>query len=805
MDKKNKQMKSLIIGFVLMMVLSVITHTVHANSKARIIKTGGVGMGIAVDLNRDGEISFDLDQPRVDNDGNIVEAKSAKDKTHPSLPYRFWINNNLDVVNDDAVIRLNLTSCKGKNNFVIGQEYEQQCEQWDEDPNKAGYTNTSQNRLSKIESYKDLEDFSPMIIKINPTVPMADSYWQLKIVGTSVNLFKGEWTNDSAHAYIYKQGDNTLDPDKQTVRGTAIEQVYSANKDGYFRLLKKGDKYKLTPEDINKFFDENGVGKFIFEGVDASDSACASNAAGCYIEINLFNKKDDKPLGVASTVHLDLHDIEDYYDLVTAGESAQKTGEYYQIEVGEDEFSDPVVITQLAAFHANYNNETVTTQRVRELNIYNGLFAPSDITKDYIIQTHGWRVLDSEKKSFSDTSFKRLYWSGYKGQMGALNWPTGWFDKPANVYSTLGLLTYVLGNERNYNISEIVARQVGVNLVDWLRVQKQTGSRIHAIAHSMGNVVISEAIRNSSGESLLSSYSASQSAIDAGSYDSNAPDISHKLQPIALTCLGDLGKDDVVDPESAWRCYNIDSFPDTPYDMPPDMYRYDLIVRDEFGNPELDASDNYIIRHGQTRKETMGAYIVPEGGEPGHYLAGIGTESRIINFYNSDDAALNAWEFNQLTKPDALQGDDWHYSNNYLDDLNTFNNCDPEFDGPCDEPELPLEVTSTFKEGDIDVPFKASTWFKILAHAIPARTKAVGQSNMLIVAGQALMSGFTDSNQDHSAPYYGYYAEKTITPLALTGQQRAAYWNEILSESLGLLKVSGDYTGLKNDIENVEQ
>ena len=57
--------------------------------------------------------------------------------------------------------------------------------------------------------------------------------------------------------------------------------------------------------------------------------------------------------------------------------------------------------------------------------------------------------------------------------------------------------------------------------------------------------------------------------------------------------------------------------------------------------------------------------------------------------------------------------------------------------------------------------------------------------------------GFTSSNQDHSAEFHGYYSE--ISPKGQgVPEQRASYWNTILTISLEL-DVSS-LTGLKNTI-----
>lgn len=752
-------------------LFNITTQAVGVGDRKADINFSSPPIVIAVDLNRDGKVDKDINQIKPED---ILAGKKANDATTPALPYRFWVNNDLDVVNNSGLIKWDDTNCNSYNTYNT-TEYRQKCEQWDEDPVDAGLTNTSPNKLNKIESYRDLEDFAPLLMYIVKGFNPDDYTLKLRAVGVSVNLFKSNWNDTDtqvAHEYIFE----TQKTIEQVQLANALQSA--SNPKGHFATLRSGAAgIKITQQIIDDYFDpDTGEARFIFEAIAPSPSGCKTNAENCYLEMEV-SKEDDETFNKSiSRVYMDIHDIKDFYELVKAGPSAQEVGGRYVVE---EEFGERI----LQAFHAEYNDEPVHTVPQKVLNIYDGLFTQQQITKDYVLQIHGWRMKDSEKTSFSETSFKRLYWSGYKGQMGALHWPTGWFDKPAYAYG-FGVLPYVLGNERNYDISEVVARRVGVNLVPWLSSKKQTGTNIHTIAHSMGNVVLSEALHYGAGGSLTS-YAASQAAIDAGSYDSGSPDINHLLQDTAFTsCLIDVLSNALIDPESAWRCYNLDSFPDTPFDMPPDMYRYDFIARTDIGEPETDTNGNFIIRHGQTTVGAMTPYPIPTDGltTPGHYFATIGSNVRIINLFNSQDLALNGWEFNQLTKPDFAQGETWHYTNTYLDALAEYNLCDPEFE-TCLIPELPEEVVAGFRRGNTVVPFNQATEFEILAHVIPARTLTLGQ---VLTHGEIRenpeMLGLTNSNQDHSAPYHGFYSEKSKK--IITAQQRAAYWNILLDRSI---------------------
>ena len=106
--------------------------------------------------------------------------------------------------------------------------------------------------------------------------------------------------------------------------------------------------------------------------------------------------------------------------------------------------------------------------------------------------------------------------------------------------------------------------------------------------------------------------------------------------------------------------------------------------------------------------------------------------------------------------------------------------------------------------GTDNIPYNELNKFDILAHAVPARTEPLGQESNVngevsLVVG---ITGYTNSNQDHSAPYHGYYSEFSVRDMGsdTKRQHRAKYWNSVLNTSVQL-KENIDYTGLKNSIQ----
>jgi len=161
-----------------------------------------------------------------------------------------------------------------------------------------------------------------------------------------------------------------------------------------------------------------------------------------------------------------------------------------------------------------------------------------------------------------------------------------------------------------------------------------------------------------------------------------------------------------------------------------------------------------------------------------------------------------------------VQGINWLYTNDYRKAYSEYETCidleaSDESIGTslCIEPadtvtdtqgvEAPIQVVSEFQKGGVAVPYSQDTAFEILAYTVPARTESLGQALMPTTTGEInfneSMGGFSNSNQDHSAPFHVYYSEISLeSPV----QQRAIYWKKVLSESLGF-KTDNNFTGLK--------
>lgn len=115
-------------------------------------------------------------------------------------------------------------------------------------------------------------------------------------------------------------------------------------------------------------------------------------------------------------------------------------------------------------------------------------------------------MTDPDRRTFSESFFKRLWWKGYKGRFASFAWPTYNSDDDVNVVVT--------SIPDHYNRSEYVAWKYGQALKGYVDSISK-GSK-HVAAHSMGNVVMASALKS---ELSVDSYMAMEAAIPAGCYD----------------------------------------------------------------------------------------------------------------------------------------------------------------------------------------------------------------------------------------------------------------------------------------------
>jgi hypothetical protein len=158
---------------------------------------------------------------------------------------------------------------------------------------------------------------------------------------------------------------------------------------------------------------------------------------------------------------------------------------------------------------------------------------PYDLSIDsampYILYVHGWNMQTWEKDRFAETAYKRLYWHGYQGRFGVYRWPTG------NGFAGISTVATNPTEKDNYDLSEYQAWQSAMALKSRLTaLDIQYPGQVYMLAHSMGNVVASEALRLAGTTNLVNTYVASQAALPAEMYDPTVLDYSFYYPPWVL-------------------------------------------------------------------------------------------------------------------------------------------------------------------------------------------------------------------------------------------------------------------------------
>ncbi len=245
-----------------------------------------------------------------------------------------------------------------------------------------------------------------------------------------------------------------------------------------------------------------------------------------------------------------------------------------------------------------------------------------------LVFVHGWRMQPWERRSFAETALKRLYWAGYKGRFALFSWPTEYMEVEGRINE---IVNAVVGNARNYDRSEFQARKVGrTKLAPWITERKAAWgcNHIDIMAHSMGNIVVCEALQ-AAGGAIVDDYFSCQSA-----------EIGHTLNAKA----GDFESPVKVDSENLGELtFDVEDYR-ADY-LGPNLYKERSPI-----NPRINSSES--------------------GGST--YHAGNGKKCiRFINCYNGTDRAMGILAAGQLTKPDVGYG--YEFRHDHLPGWTIFN------------------------------------------------------------------------------------------------------------------------------------
>lgn len=433
--------------------------------------------GLAVDFNRDGNITFDGD-----------------DDTSPENPFVFWVNNDADRTTtlDSYTIQ--------------------------DDLNPADFSGNLDWNQNTIASQRDLEDFARLWVKTGAhlsDIKSGNICVGLKWVDYSGNIGNSTTPAIKLFSAVQSSGNYLTN---STIAASQITGNY-ANATVNVDTSENATLVQPTTNDWDFILPtalfanisaNNTFVPMLFEGCRRGTGTLTmvllhNNGGGNFTELT------DTPTTTSiNDVSLDLRDVKELYERWTVGDGPTPGWLSTLLGSGEGGGGAPA------------GNATISTDRLPAG--VSGLCYATDgpglsVTGDdnenaYILLVHGWNMQPWLKDAWAETAFKRLYWQGYKGKFGTFQWPTTYHD-------------WNIAAITDYDIGEYSAWLSAGPLADLLADSDRLGwyanhsGGVYLLGHSMGNIVSGEALRLGAVNvgPLAASYVASQAAVPAHAYD----------------------------------------------------------------------------------------------------------------------------------------------------------------------------------------------------------------------------------------------------------------------------------------------
>jgi len=397
---------------------------------------------LGVDADRDGEITFD-----------------GKDKTTAEKPFRFWINNDHDT--------------------------SPSTEEAEGTPAQANSNDDG------INGSRDLEDFQLIrldLANVADKIQSGQIQIGLKWKNTggslpSVKIYRVHDKIKSAKDYIWDldKANHQASPEDDT-----SDELLSSHLGPYERSLGTvaGSSTVWLPS--NALTNESSTSSpkelhpyLLFEGVVKGQGQL------CLV-IKVGSVKAEVP-----GIWLNLLDVEQMF------QSAQ--GTFEGVHAPDEHYPNPPDFLTWDPLRPG------TSFQLKDWPGRGSFQQDSDETDEAIIMVHGWNMTDSDRRTFSESFYKRLWWKGYKGRFASFAWPT------YNSYNDfLGLIP------THYNMSEYVGWKYGPALKAYVNSIPKSVKNV--AAHSMGNIVMASALKAGL---QVNNYVAMEAAIPSGCYDAS--------------------------------------------------------------------------------------------------------------------------------------------------------------------------------------------------------------------------------------------------------------------------------------------
>lgn len=389
----------------------------------------------------------------ANRDGTIAGGETASQ----DKPFRFWINNDNDP-------------------NTLGDDVEEAMKEDEFSPPAPGTEDWKSMAIGQIDGVRDLEDFT----RLHLTLPY-DIVQKAKAGEAQVGF---KWTNGSGpRIRLYKAEGDLGDEKYLFYKYEANLQVDSDHQEQVLDI--GGSNTVFLP---NHYWQGVAVGtsklNFIFEG-------CEKGTAKLTTVIKFGSSTEAEGAGV----WIKLMDVQEMFERGKVAPPMSEPGDV----------PDPWATTEPLTFQFTPDHNGNPPDR------------DPDETKQYIIHVHGWRMGYSERKTWANTTFKRLWHLGYKGRLAFFSWPT--FSDVTDPW-THGYLSYNRSEYRAWLSGSALKAFVASLPGDYAK---------NIMAHSMGNVVVGSAFRRGMGG--ISNYALFNAAMAAQSYDPDRIDFPNRKTP----------------------------------------------------------------------------------------------------------------------------------------------------------------------------------------------------------------------------------------------------------------------------------
>ncbi len=435
------------------------------------------------------------------------------------------------------------------------------------------------NTNNIIGQRRDLEDLAPLRVNVpqllvqnafDTAQPGGPDPGQLRVTyrinlvnpaGAAIRLFHSN--NDQENAILHVSDNATADTQAT---------------DSFFRM-QAGPSFATTQQ---LQLIQAGLNAFLFEAIGAAYGSSFTATPTLQFE-TVIQYADGSTTSKIQSVELDLRDIKQLY-----------TRWDIDFRDGSNDLR-----TDLTFQHFATPSTATHESQITEVPFLSGA--------DTVVFVHGWNNSDEvnqdDKAAGAETMFKRLYWQGLRGEFVAFNWPT--------FTDAEGYIPWPDFANLSYNPSDFQAYRSAQALKDILedyRGEPEDLQPVHVLAHSMGNIVVGEAMRQwafdfDNEDPLVTTYVAMEAAVSAGAYGSNHTDSLFFGRPV------------------------------------PDLYRFWSHGRNGFSDPSLGLAYYF-----------QGANFSWEKG---------------VNMFNEEDYALDIWDYNNFFKHDFIQSTVWPYDYDY--------------------------------------------------------------------------------------------------------------------------------------------